>query len=185
GACHSGCARKRTNLQTMIVPTIYTPRLTLRSLQPADFGPISAILSDRDVLRYMPRSEPFPPELVERIMQRQQKQWDAYGYGWYAVADRQSSQLIGWCGLGVLDETGETEIKYLFKKSHWGRGLATEAAQRCVQDGFEKYGLEQIIGLVHPENSASRHVLDKLGLVYTDRVHFWGLDLDRYVRRRG
>jgi RimJ/RimL family protein N-acetyltransferase len=115
-------------------------------------------------------------------MRRQQVHWDTHGYGWYAVADRQTAELIGWCGLGVLDETAETEIKYLFKKSHWGLGLATEAATRCVQDGFERYGLREIIGLVHPENSASRHVLEKLGLVYTHRVHYWGLDLDRYIR---
>jgi ribosomal-protein-alanine N-acetyltransferase len=166
------------------IPTIYTPRLILRSLQSSDFEPLCAILSDRDVLRYMPRTEPYPAEVVERIMQRQQVHWDAHGYGFFAVADRQTGELIGWCGLGVLDETAETEIKYLFKKSHWGRGLASEAALRCVEDGFAQYNLEHIIGLVHPENIASRRVLEKLGLVYTHRVHYWGLDLDRYLRIR-
>jgi RimJ/RimL family protein N-acetyltransferase len=164
------------------IPTIFTSRLVLRSLQPDDFESLSTILSDRDVLRYMPRTESYPPEIVERIMQRQQVHWDAHGYGWFAVADRQTTELVGWCGLGVLDETAETEIKYLFKKSHWGRGLATEAAQRCVDDGFDQHALQQIIGLVHPENIASRRVLEKLGLVYTRHVHYWGLDLDRYIR---
>jgi RimJ/RimL family protein N-acetyltransferase len=112
-------------------------------------------------------------------MQRQQIHWDTYGYGWYALEDRLSAELVGWCGLGVLDETSETEIKYLLKQSHWGRGLATEAALCCVADGYRLYGIEKIIGLVHPENVASRRVLEKLGLSYQDRVQYWSMDLDR------
>lgn len=166
----------------MNIPTISTPRLILRGFTPEDFEPLCAILSDRDVLRYLPNREPFPPEVVQRIMQRQGDHWLKYGYGWYALEDRHTGELVGWCGLNVLDETDEIEIKYLLKKSHWGRGLATEAAARCVEDGFQLLNTNLIIGLVHPENIASRRVLEKLGMQYTERVHFWGLDLDRYAR---
>ena len=168
----------------MKIPAIDTKRLILRGFTTADFEPLCSILSDRDVLRYLPNTEPFPPPVVERIMLRQAKHWQEHGYGWYAVADRQTSVLVGWCGLNVLDETGETEIKYLLDKPHWGRGLATEAASRCVQDGFDEQGLDEIIGLVHPQNAASRRVLEKLGMQYTGGLHLWGLDLDRYTRHR-
>ncbi len=166
----------------MNIPTIHTERLILRGFIPADYEPLCAILGDRDVLRYLPNTEPFPPEVVERIIQRQGVHWQEHGYGWYALEDRQTGEMVGWCGLNVLDETGETEIKYLLKQSHWGCGLATEAASRCVQDGFDLLGLDEIIGLVHPENSASRHVLEKLGMRYTGALHLWGLDLERYTR---
>lgn len=168
----------------MIIPTHHTPRLTLRGFTPADFEPLCAILADREVLRYLPRTEPYPPERVERILQHQQSHWDQHGFGWYAAADRHTGELIGWCGLGVLEETGETEIKYLLKKSHWGRGLASEGAQFCVEVGFREQKLGAIIGLVHPENIASRRVLEKCGLGYLDRVHYWGIDLDRFIRYR-
>ncbi len=163
----------------MNIPTIDTPRLILRGFSPADFEPLCAILSDREVLRYMPRTDPYPPESVQRIIDRQQLDWDTHGFGWYAVEDRLSAELVGWCGLGVLDETNETEIKYLLKRSHWGRGLATEAALACLEGGFTQYGLQAIIGLVHPDHAASRRVLEKLGLSYQDRVHYWAMDLDR------
>ena len=163
----------------MNIPSLETPRLILRGFSPADFKPLCAILSDREVLRYMPRTDPYPPESVQRIIDCQQLHWDMHGFGWYAVEDRLSAELVGWCGLGVLDETNETEIKYLLKRSHWGRGLATEAALPCLAGGFTRYGLQAIIGLVHPHNAASRRVLEKLGLTYQDRVHYWGMDLDR------
>jgi ribosomal-protein-alanine N-acetyltransferase len=163
----------------MNIPSLDTPHLLLRGFYPADFEPLCAILSDREVLRYLPRTEPYPPEAVERIIQRQAAHWEKFGFGWYAVQDRQSAELIGWCGLGVLEETDETEIKYLLKRSHWGLGLATEAARPCLAAGFSRYALDEIIGLVHPGNAASRRVLEKLGPVYRDRVHYWGMDLDR------
>jgi RimJ/RimL family protein N-acetyltransferase len=166
----------------MDIPTHHTPRLTLRGFTSTDFEPLCAILADRDVLRYLPRTEPYPPEIVHKIMQRQQNHWDEYGFGWYAAADRLTGELIGWCGLGVLEETDETEIKYLLKKSHWGRGLASEGAQFCVDAGFRDQKLSAIIGLVHPENIASRRVLEKCRLSYLDRVHYWGIDLDRLIR---
>ena len=164
------------------IPTLHTPRQTLRGFIPADFEPLCAILGDRDVLRYLPRTEPYPPEAVQRIMRHQANHWEKYGFGWYALADRSTGELIGWCGLGVLDETGETEIKYLLKKTHWGCGLASEGAQFCVEAGFHQQKLHAIIGLVHPENIASRRVLEKCGLSYQDRVHYWGMDLDRLIR---
>ena len=117
-------------------------------------------------------------------MGRQQRHWLKFDFGWYAVEDRLSGELVGWCGLNVLEETDETEIKYLLKKSHWWRGLATEAASRCIKDGFRTLEIEEIIGLVHPENIASRRVLEKLGMQYTESVHYWGLDLDRYSLRK-
>jgi ribosomal-protein-alanine N-acetyltransferase len=168
----------------MNIPSIQTKRMILRGFTSEDFEPLCVILSNRDVLRYLPNTEPFPPQVVERIMQRQAKHWQEHGYGWYAVADRQTAELVGWCGLNVLEETGETEIKYLLDKPYWGRGLATEAATYCMQEGFDEHGLGEIIGLVHPQNTASRRVLVKLGLRFTGDLHLWGLDLERYARRR-
>jgi hypothetical protein len=52
--------------------------------------------------------------------------------------------------------------------------------------GFEKAGLERIIGLVHPANIGSIRVLEKCGLKPIDRKMFWGLELERYrIGRQG
>jgi RimJ/RimL family protein N-acetyltransferase len=165
----------------MEIPTIETPRLKLRALGPSDFEPLYAIVTDRAVIRYFPRTEPWPRETVQSLIEGQQNHWDKHGFGWYAVECRQCNVLLGWCGLGVLDETGETEIKYLLKQSHWGRGLATEGASRCLSDGFRDYDLEMVIGLVHPENVASQRVLEKIGLGFSNRASYFGLELLRYT----
>jgi ribosomal-protein-alanine N-acetyltransferase len=165
----------------MKIPTIQTPHLILRGFTPDDFDPLFAILSNRDVIRYLPRTEPWPEEIVRRTMARQREHWEQHGFGWYAVECREERSLLGWCGLNIIDKTEEVEIKYLLKQSHWGRGLATEGATRCVQDGLQTLGLDEIIGLAHPDNIASQRVLEKAGLRYSNRAQYFGLDLLRYT----
>jgi RimJ/RimL family protein N-acetyltransferase len=90
--------------------------------------------------------------------------WTERGYGWWAVELKKSGELIGWCGLNHLPDTDEIEVLYLIGEDHWGKGLATEAAFSTVEYAFEVAGLETLVGIVHPENIASRRVLEKIGM---------------------
>jgi ribosomal-protein-alanine N-acetyltransferase len=100
------------------------------------------------------------------------------------VADRANEHLLGWCGLGVLDETGEVEVKYLLRPDSWGRGLATEAARQSLGYAFGEAGLDLVIGLTHPENIASQRVLEKIGLTFTNRAVYFNFDCYRFARER-
>jgi len=104
-----------------------------------------------------------------------------HGYGWWALALAQEQKLIGWCGINILSETNEVELKFLLSKDHWGKGLATEAARVSLRYGFEQAKLEQVIGIVHPENIASRRVLEKVGMTFLDRAHYFGMECYRYI----
>ena len=56
----------------MSIPIVQTPRLILRGFTPGDFEPLFAMLTDRDVIRYLPRTEPWPKEIVQKVIGRQQ-----------------------------------------------------------------------------------------------------------------
>ncbi|HBL30771.1 MAG TPA: hypothetical protein DD490_28380, partial [Acidobacteria bacterium] len=45
----------------------------------------------------------------------------------------------------------------------WGLGLAGEAARAALVYAFEVLGKERVISLVHPENEASRRLVERLG----------------------
>jgi RimJ/RimL family protein N-acetyltransferase len=83
--------------------------------------------------------------------------------------------------LKYLEELGEVDVAYRLMPSHWGLGLATEAAFASVRYGFADLGLKRIIGLVMPENIGSVRVLEKAGLRYTETVTFWGSQFSKYV----
>jgi ribosomal-protein-alanine N-acetyltransferase len=120
-------------------------------------------------------------EQVGKLLEIHKQHWAENGYGWWAAVDRGDDELIGWCGLGLLEETGEVEIKYLLKRSHWGRGIATEAAGVCIAYAFRDARLATIIGLAHPDNVASQRVLEKIGLHFSNRADYFGMACLRYT----
>lgn len=166
------------------IPTLETPRVILREFNQDDARPLHRILSEPGVLRYFPSSNPPKLERVERLIETHKRHWRENGYGWWAAVDRSENVLIGWCGLGLLEETEEIEIKYLLKRSHWGRGIATEAADICIDYAFRKVDLDTIIGLTHPENIASQRVLEKIGLTFQKQEKYFGMTCFRFTVTR-
>jgi ribosomal-protein-alanine N-acetyltransferase len=166
------------------IPTIETPQTILRAFDEDEARSLHAILSEPGVRRYFPSSNPPPLDRVKKLIKSQSRHWKDQGYGWWAVADRVDATLIGWCGLGFLEETEETEIKYLFRRSHWGRGIATETASVCLDYGYREVDLDTIIGLTHLENIASQRVLEKIRLSFRNQAEYFGMQCRRFTITR-
>ena len=164
--------------------TVSTQRLLLRPFTLEDLKPLHQILSSPAVHRYMPRREPWALEKVQRWIEMAIQHWAERNYGWWAVELKETGELTGWCGLKYLDDTEEVEVLYLFGEDYWGRGFATEAALATVRYAFETAGLEELVGIVHPENIASRRVLEKIGMAFNQRTHYFGIDVDTYFMKR-
>ena len=166
------------------IPTITTPRLCLRPFAQTDEIRLHRILNEPNILQYFPRTDPPDMERVQGLIERQLNHWLEHDLGWWAVVPHGQTELTGWNGLQYLPETDEVEVGYLLSKQFWGRGYATEGAQASLKFGFETLGLSQIIGLTHPENTASQHVLEKCGLSYVEQKEYFGMKLFRYSLQR-
>jgi len=123
-------------------------------------------------------------ERVQNIILRQGAHWKAYMYGWWAVETFSTRDLLGWCGLQYLPETGEIEVGYLLGRDYWGNGFATEAARASIDYGFENLEIDNIIAVVHPGNLASIHVIEKLGMAFTGRFTYFDMPVLRYSLMR-
>jgi ribosomal-protein-alanine N-acetyltransferase len=142
-----------------------TDRLTLRHLTLDDLDAMAAIQSDPEVMRYFPagpRSRGETLRDLERCMALQVE----HGFSLWAAVDRSDDSLIGRCGLlpQSLQGREEVEIAYLIARTHWGRGLATEAALAIRDHGFHRLGLDRLVSIIHRDNLASRRVAEKAGL---------------------
>ena len=80
-----------------------------------------------------------------------------------ALEERDSRAPVGYAGLVHPGGQPEAELKYALLRSHWGRGLATEAAAAFVAYGAARHGLRRIVATTAPENAASHRVLLKAG----------------------
>jgi ribosomal-protein-alanine N-acetyltransferase len=171
-------------VRKMNIPTLTTARLILRPLAKEDVAPLHRLWAEEGVMRYFPNPAPPSRERVERMVSASLEHWAAHGFGWWAVVLGETGELMGRSGLWYLPETEEVEIDFLLGKPFWGQGYATEAGQADLYYGFERLGLERIIGLVHPENLASQRVLEKLGLTFVEQRHYFGIECYRYLIER-
>ena len=166
-----------------IKPEIETTRLRLRMLSPNDLDDLCLIRSDPEVMRFI-TGVPSAREEVRAALNRHLNRWEEDGFGHWAVTFRNDPTLLGWCGLDFLDATEEVEVGYGLAKKYWGLGVTTEAAQGSLRYGFEYLKLDRIVGVAYPQNTASRHVMEKLGMKYVKNGFYYGADMVYYQMLR-
>ena len=150
---------------------IETQRLVLREFSVADADALFLLNSDPDVIKYT--GDPAFRNVAEaRSFLEHYTPYKTYGYGRWAVIDKENGSFLGWCGLKYDPATDENDIGFRFYKKHWNKGIATEAAKACLKIGFEKFGMQKIIGRAMKENTASIKVLEKIGMVYWKDFEF-------------
>lgn len=168
----------------MSIPRIETARLNLRPFTPDDLDDLFLVFGDPEVMRYISGGKPRSREDTETGLLRTIEGWKKRGFGFWAMTQKGLERVIGYCGLVPLEDTPEIEVAYGLTKSEWGKGFASEAAQASLRFGFEELKLERIVAVVHPENTSSKRVLEKLCMTCTKRGHYYGADLIYYEMSR-
>jgi len=136
-------------------------------------------------MRYVgTRRQPLTRGEVGAVLDRATEHWHGHGFGPLAVVERVGGVVVGDAGLQLLEDGPDVELTYTLARSAWGHGYATEAAVAVLEWGFGDLGLERIVGVTYPENTASRRVLEKAGLRRLGTRHCYGADLDEYVADR-
>jgi RimJ/RimL family protein N-acetyltransferase len=156
-------------------PTLLTERLALRALHLDDAAAVSEGAGDKRVARYLIQvPSPYPITLA-RAWVEHRIQWWTEGRGvTFAIARRTSpSTLIGTVSLRRFAKDRRAELGYWLAASAWGHGFATEACRAALAFGFNTFELARVYAQVISDNTASMHVLDKLGMVRegTKRQH--------------
>ena len=78
------------------------------------------------------------------------------------MVERETGAVVGYAGIELRE--GGPELGYSLARAAWGRGYATEAAAAWLGHAFGDLGLERVEALVAAANSASIHVLEKVGM---------------------
>lgn len=154
---------------------IKTNRLSLRQFGKKDLDAYSRIMGDRDVGRWFPKGDGYTREEAERSLDSILDHWVKHGFGIWAMTDKEKRVLLGRCGLNLIVETSEVELDFVVARDCWGRGYVTEAATAALEFGFGILKLDRIIALSKPENTASRRVIEKMGMMYRKEAEYWGI----------
>jgi [ribosomal protein S5]-alanine N-acetyltransferase len=153
------------------MPILETPRLLLRPLTLEDVGPLFALTTIPEVIRYVGnRPSASIDEARHYLETGALRDYAIHGYGRHAVVLKETGAVIGFHGFKVMAELGETELGYRLLPEHWGKGLASEAAKMLVEHAWRGLALSRIVSVIHPENEASKNVVRKLGMKMERRV---------------
>lgn len=161
-----------------------TKRLILRKFEEADFERLFLLDSNPEVMKYVGMPTLSKAEESKEVVKMIMKQYEDNGLGRLAVIEKESELLIGWSGLKL--NTSEVngyenfyELGYRFLPETWGKGYATESGKASLDYGFNDLKAEIIYAYAHCENTASNHILTKLGFEKTgeftepDGICFW------------
>jgi ribosomal-protein-alanine N-acetyltransferase len=166
--------------------------MRLRPFTWDDLPELLRLRSDVDVMRYLGGKAKQTPELAEQRLRFYMDCRERYGFSMSPAIRKSDDVFIGWGGLQPLEESGEIEVGYGFDKPYWNCGYATELAAAWLRYGFETAKLERIIAVASPENTGSRHVMEKLGMRYEkNAVHYksecvvYAITRDEFKPREG
>jgi len=142
-----------------------SPRLRLRHWRPEDRAKFAVINEDPAVLRHL---SPLTRAGSDAMLDRIEAHFARHGWGSWALEERSSGALIGMCGLEHIPWraffTPAVEIGWRLSAPWQGKGLAREAAETALGFAFESLGLDRVVSVTTPANTASWGLMERLGM---------------------
>jgi RimJ/RimL family protein N-acetyltransferase len=168
-----------------------TKRLRLLPWASADWLQLKPIAQDTEVMHFISNGQPWPDERIREFVERQANGYTQRGFCFWRLLHKKTGEMVGLGGLQPLEGTPEIEIGWWLAHAWWGKGLATEAAREAMRDGFARIELKRIVAIAQPENRASVHVMEKLGMRFERetthrgcRVVLYAIDSDAHTKTR-
>ena len=141
-------------------------RLGFRNWSIHDLDNFFKLNSDELVMEHFPST--LTKQEVREFIVKLKDHFSENGFTYYATEILESKKLIGMIGLASQKYqtafTPAIDIGWRLKRSAWGKGYATEGAQRCLEYGFDVLAIERVISVCTIKNFKSENVMKKLGM---------------------
>ncbi|MCX7114450.1 MAG: GNAT family N-acetyltransferase [Gammaproteobacteria bacterium] len=160
-----------------------TKRCVLTLPKDADLNDLIALRTDPEVMKYIGNGAIQTKDQVSAFLANFRPYFEKHGLTFYSAFLKETEEFIGQAGLfhlGFDDSQSEIEVAYRLHKKFWGQGLATELVTVLIQWGFNHLAIQKIIAIVHPENEASRRVMEKSGMHYQGIISYKDQQLPCY-----
>jgi aminoglycoside 6'-N-acetyltransferase len=150
-----------------------TARLVLRPFCTTDSETFQAYRNDPEVARYQGWDVPFTEAQAQTFIE-----WaantDSQTVGdWYqmAIERRDTGEMMGDVGFYVRDDDPrQAKIGYTLARLYWGNGYAQEAVLAVLGYLFRERNMHRVVADCDTENTASYHLLERLG--FRREAHF-------------
>ncbi|MEO1077839.1 MAG: GNAT family N-acetyltransferase [Bacteroidota bacterium] len=162
-----------------------TNRLVLRHLTASDAPFVLRLLNEPSFLRFIGdrgvRTEAAARDYLATGL------WARYadvGHGLYAVERKADEVVLGICGLLKRDTLDAPDLGFALLPEHWGQGYAHEAAATILGQEVPALGLDRVLAITVPDNTASIALLTRLGFRHEATPDADAATVERYVWTR-
>ena len=146
-------------------------RLELCKLRPDDAEAVfSAYARDLEATKYLTWHPHTMLHETRQYIESRIAAWENGSEFTWAVR-LHDGHLIG--GLAMRLDKFKADFGYVFAKSFWGQGYATEALQALVDWGLSQPGIFRFWAVCDVENIGSARVLEKVGMRKEGVLHRW------------
>ena len=160
-----------------------TKRIYLREMTEEDYEDLCDILQDTETMYAYEHG--FSDDEVEEWLNKQFYRYKQFGFGLWAVIDKETQCFVGQAGLTIQCVEGkeELEIGYLLKKKYWHRGYATEAAIACRDYAFNYLDRDRVISIIRDNNYSSQQVAKRVGMTKEGEFvkQYYNIEMPHYV----
>ncbi|MEQ6204294.1 GNAT family N-acetyltransferase [Sulfitobacter sp. HNIBRBA2951] len=149
------------------IPTINTPRLTLRGMRTEDFTRFADIWAKPEVVSHI-GGKPWPKARSWDAFLRNAGHWQIAGFGQWAVQIHGHPDMAGQTGFffGSRDLGDDfdpfPEAGWVLDPAFQGRGFGTDAV-KAAHDWFDRVVAGRTVCMVSPENAGSLRIAQTLG----------------------
>jgi [ribosomal protein S5]-alanine N-acetyltransferase len=151
------------------VSYIETERLFLRTWMPQDALALAAIYGDPETMRYIGTGVARSLDETQISLEHMIAAEERDGFSIWPVVRKTDSCIVGTCGLMRTEESGVLELGFAFAPDARGQGYGYESSRAVLDFGFAHLHAMRIVALVHPFNTPSVRLINKLGMRF-DRL---------------
>jgi ribosomal-protein-alanine N-acetyltransferase len=160
-------------LQIQLSPftVLETKNLLLRSFRTNDADDFFVLRSNPEVMKYIGRPLATSIDDTVHLIAVLKKNHEMNTGITWAITHKSADRLIGTIGYWrIIPEHHRAEIGYLLHPDFQGKGMMSEAVSAVLDYGFNTLGLHSVEAVIHPQNTASVHLMEKFGFV--QEAHF-------------
>lgn len=156
----------------MIKPlAIETRHLKIRWLELDDAAFIYTLVNDPAWIRYIGDKNVSNLEDAKTYIETGPlEMYRNLGFGLNHVSLKQDGTAIGICGLLKRETLDDVELGFALLPESRRQGYTLEAATAILEYGCTKLGMSRIVGILAPDNVASRKLLCKLGFEFENSI---------------
>lgn len=153
----------------MNAPELWTERLQLRPVRPADAAALHRHWTEPGVRRYLWDGQLVTRAEVREAIRTSSMLFERDGAGLWLIRARDRRGVLGCGGFWWFHEPPQRELVLSLSAAHQGKGYAAEAGEALLAHAFAGLGWVEVQGSTDAPNEASLRLMRRLGMRWRGR----------------